>query len=582
MYRSIWGIGEMIISYRERLRRPAYALFALLCLAIVVNRPASAETEDVFTVRDVPVDATANEAAEARVIAIRRGRSTALRILFQRLTLQVDWPELPALETAEVTALGAGFEISNERNSPTRYLATISYRFKPQDVREILQQFDIPFSEVQARPMVVLPVFVQGQNARIFQDDHNWSFAWSNKNFAHELVPVKVPLGDLGDVIATPIEAAMTDDYAALSEYSERYGVQDILIVRMMQKEPDGFISFQFVRLSPTESETWTMTVPNTRHKDPLMQMAIERGLSKLQEDWKGQTIIRFDSQDTMVVSARFEEISQWLVIKRAMQGTPNIMDSRLVALSTGGAHMEWDVVGSPGQLALALAQHGVALEPARRGDSPGYEEEPDGLEGATDYPDPWESRAETEYPTPWNEPETSEQWDQAGTSEYDPFGTVEAETRDRVSGEDPDPMATVDDWASDVLETLGDPESEDTGDEDVTTDTLETDGEDGALEDAEPREPLDPGAALALLPVATKGGFFAATSDTQGVDFGNINPDFWIVRFAPKVEPEVWPTEAGDPAEEASSDAYDSSGASDKYKEDLAPDLSTSPDGAF
>lgn len=567
MFVLVPGIGEMKVAFKaEGCWRAASAAFAsalaLCCLVVVLSVPSLAETQDVYTVRDVPVDATANEAAEARVIAIRHGRATALRMLFQRLTLEVDWSELPALDTSEVTTLGAGFEISNERNSPTRYLATITYRFKPKDVREILQQFDIPFSEVQARPMVVLPVYIEGNNARIFQDDHNWSLAWSNKHFGHELVPIKIPLGDLGDVIATPVEAALTEDYAALSGFAERYGVQDILLVRMRQKEPKKYIIFEFVRLSPTESETWSMTVPHTMHIEPLMRMAIDRGLARLQEDWKARTIIRFDAQETLVISARFEEISQWLIIKRAMQGTPNITDSRLVALSTGGAHMEWDVVGSPSQLALALAQHGVALEPSKRGDNPAYTAEPDELEKNSDYPNPWGKEAEPDFPP---------QWDQNGNSDYDPFGSVEADTQDRVSEGAPvtgDP-ALADDWADGLAESLQGPDDLD-----------DPNNTDEAGDAEEPREPLDAGAALALLPVATKGGFYAATSDTQGTDFGNINPDFWIVRFAPKAELEVWPTEGQEAAGET--EAFEGQSPEDSYNEGDLPDYDTAPDGAF
>lgn len=567
-----WGFWGMKICGRERLLSPLAGALALSFLFLALSVPSHGETEDVYTVRDVPVDATAGEAAEARVVAIRRGRSTALRMLFQRLTLEVDWRELPALNTSEVTTLGAGFEISNERNSPTRYLANITYRFKPQDVRDILKQFDIPFSEVQARPMVVLPVFVEGGDARIFQDDRGWSATWSNRNFGHELVPVKVPLGDLGDVIATPVEAALTDDYAALSSFAERYDVQDILLVRMTQRDSGGFITFEFVRLSPTETETWAMTVPGTPHIEPLMRMAIDRGLARLQEDWKTRTIIRFDAQDTMVISARFEEISQWLVIKRAMQGTPNITDSRLVALSTGGAHMEWDVVGTPSQLALALAQHSVSLEPSRSGDSPVYEVEPDGLYNDEDYQDPWSSEPQTDYPSPWN---------QDGDVEYEPFGSAEAATQDRVTGDTPDTggRSSVEDWASGLMGTLIDQEGQ--GDEDEESlDPLEAELEDqdGELVTEEVEEPLDPGAAIALLPVATRGSFYAATSDTQGTDFGNVNPDFWIVRFAPKAEPEVWPTEEEgieeDSVEDVEGDSYDEDG-------DL-PDYETAPDGAF
>jgi hypothetical protein len=573
----------------ERLWRPFAAIFAFGCLMTLWSLPAHALAEDVYTVRDVPVDATANEAAEARVIAIRKGRSTALRMLFQRLTLEVDWPELPDLETSEVTTLGAGFEISGERNSPTRYLATITYRFKPQDVRDILQQFDFPFSEVQARPMVVLPVFIEGENARIFQDDKNWSLAWANKNFAHELVPVKVPLGDLGDMISTPIEAALNDDYAALSGFAERYDVQDILIVRMKQPEPGGLISFEFVRLSPTETETWVMTVPNTRHIVPLMRMAIDRGLARMQEDWKARTIIRFDAQDTMVISARFEKISQWLVIKRAMQGTPNITDSRLVALSTGGAHMEWDVVGTPSQLALALAQHSVVLEPSKQGDEPTNQVEPEGLETISSQPEPWGAsrRAQSSqgrrnvFGTDGDAGRQDiSQWDQNGSDDYDPFGTREARTQDRVeddevrenaSGEGV--IATVEGWAEGVLETLSDLEGLRVVDGEG--DAIESFDLDGSGVIPDPVEPLDPGAALALLPVVTEGGFYAANSDTQGTNFGNINPDFWIVRFAPEEALEVWPAEGEAGSGGAVRDEGDT-GIEDRV------DYATGSDGAY
>lgn len=573
----------MNFSIGARFGRPFAAVLAVSCLMAAWSAPSSAETEDVYTVRDVPVDATANEAAEARVIAIRKGRENALRMLFQRLTLEVDWPNLPALVSSEVTTLGAGFEIAAERNSPTRYLATITYRFKPQDVRDILTQFDIPFSEVQARPMVVLPVFVEGGNARIFQDDRGWSAAWSNKNFGHELVPVKVPLGDLGDVIATPVEAAMTNDYMALSGFAERYGVQDILVVRVRQPEPLGLISFEFVRLSPTESETWVMTVPHTRHFEPLMRMAIDRGLARLQEDWKARTIIRFDAQDTMVISARFEKISQWLVIKRAMQGTPNITDSRLVALSTGGAHMEWDVVGTPSQLALALAQHSVALEPSKQGDAPDNKVEPEGLETISSQADPWGFNRETDAGYDAGRRERSA-WDQNGNDDYDPFGTAEAATQDRVSDDgsdepDEDVSETVEAWAEGLMETLSDLEGQDVsqnrgGTADVESSDLDGEGE--LITHEEPPEPLDPGAALALLPVATEGSFYAATSDTQGTDFGNINPDFWIVRFAPKEELEVWPVDAEAAAEGGEGEDPDSQNGEE------APDYTSASDGEY
>jgi uncharacterized protein DUF2066 len=577
------------------------ALLAVMLAATLIASPAFAATEDVYTVRMVPVDATADEAAEARVIAIRQGRALALRVLLQRLTLQVDWPVLPVLGTSEVTALGAGFEISNERNSPTRYLATITYRFKPTDVRAILQGKDIPFSEVQARRMVVLPVFLQGDKARVFQDDRDWSLAWANRNFEHELVSVITPLGDLGDVIAAPVEAAIDNDFAALSEFADRYGVQEILLAKVRQDDLNSPVTFEFVRLNAVEADIWTMVMPPVKNPEPdarprdpilddglemrelpifgqegsaeegaedlidvqdaftfdvplenetvevpglkvdgqvapehtkllhMMDTAINKGIERLQEDWKARTIIRFDAQGTMVVSARFEKISQWLVIKRAIQSTPNITDMRLVALSTDGAHMEWDVVGTPGQLALALSQHDVALEPGTD-ETPGPANEVNFSFGRDDDPfDEFGSAPSTETNDPWGD-------------DQNPWASQEEETQDRVTEGD-----SVFDPNGVGLEGL--------------------DGLDGEGEDF-------------VVPGTITGGFFLESDEGVGTELLNVNPDFWIVKFAPKVDPEVWPTDDGAlDDEEAGEASVDEDG---NVRESDLSGLEQQQDGSF
>ncbi|TNE35576.1 MAG: DUF2066 domain-containing protein [Alphaproteobacteria bacterium] len=326
--------------------------------------PALAANEGLFTVRDVPVDATANEAAEARVIAIRQGQHTALRLLMQRLTLQMDWPLLPALSTEDVTALGSGIEVSNERNSPTRYLATITYRFKPDEVRRILKDNDIPFSEAQARPAVVLPVFVRGTEVLMWEDDNLWTAAWKGRNYTHDLVSIITPLGDLGDVMSTSREAVAAADYTQLVPYAERYGVQDILLAIVTQENESAPLSLQVFRIGPSGAESFDLLLPLSNDLKGSMNFAIDRIVEKLQEDWKSKTIIRYGDERPMTISAEYGSLGEWMKIRKAIEATPNILDHKLVAQSIQGAEMNWQVVGSPDQLALALSQYSVTLEP--------------------------------------------------------------------------------------------------------------------------------------------------------------------------------------------------------------------------
>jgi len=354
---------QVMNTPRDIARRSIIALVVVAVSAI--SGAGSAYAGEVFAVRGVPVDATANEAAEARVIAIRQGRHTALRILFQRLTQQADWPLLPMLETSEVTVMGAGFEVSGERNSPTRYLARITYRFKPDEVRRVLRENDIPFSEAQARPMVVLPVFVRGNEMLIWEEESPWREAWAGRNYTNELVSITTPLGDLGDVMVTPTDAVTSFDYFELASFADRYGVQDILLAVVSQTEETAPISLEIYRLNPTSTDSFTMLLPVADNIQSSFEFAIDSVVEKLQEDWKAKTIIRYGDQRPMTVSAEFQSMSEWLLIRTAIEATPNIVDSNLVALSTGGAQMTWSVVGTPEQLALALNQYSVTLAPS-------------------------------------------------------------------------------------------------------------------------------------------------------------------------------------------------------------------------
>ncbi len=343
-------------------RRAMIAVF--VASTAVISSPVQAEVDDIYTVRGVPVDAQAEEAAEARIIAIRQGRQMALRLLFQRLTMPVDWSVLPVLQSSEVTAMGAGFEVADERNSPTRYLAKMTYRFKPDEVRRVLREFDVPFSESQARKLVVLPVFEAPGQVSLWEEENLWRQAWDERNYVNELVPLITPLGDLSDVLSTPIESVQNNDFAGLTGYAARYGVRDILIVRLKQIGEFQPLKAEAIRLTATRTEGFQVTLPASDDVGSSMQFAIDQIVKRLQHDWKAKTIIRYGDQRPMTVSARFNTVGEWMLIRQAMAATPAVVDSDLIAMSTDGAQMQWSVVGSPDQLALSLMQHNVVLSP--------------------------------------------------------------------------------------------------------------------------------------------------------------------------------------------------------------------------
>ncbi len=361
MYRSVSGVENVIKGFCWK---SAQLVGFLAAFTVFLSESVHAQTSDIFTVRNVPVDATADEAAEARIIAIRQGRALALRILFQRWTMRTDWPLLPVLKTREVTTMGAGFEVSGEKNSPTRYLATITYRFKPDEVRRVLRETSIPFSEARARSAIVLPVLVRGGEINAWGEENIWRDLWLEREYSNELLPVLMPLGDLGDALAAPREAIISGDYYRLARFAERYGVQDVIIAAAIQDDEGQPLRLEIARLTPTAAEGFLIDSPMGEDEAAAYTLAIDRVVERLQEDWKAKTIIRYGQREDLVVSARFESLDEWLSIRRAIEDTPSIVENQLHGVSTSGAEMTLSVVGSTDQLALSLIQKNILLSP--------------------------------------------------------------------------------------------------------------------------------------------------------------------------------------------------------------------------
>ena len=89
---------------------------------------ARGQADDVFTVRDVAVDATDQTAAAARIKALADGQRRALRQVFERIVLTEDLARQPRLADRQIEALVQALEVNKERTSSVRYLAELTVR----------------------------------------------------------------------------------------------------------------------------------------------------------------------------------------------------------------------------------------------------------------------------------------------------------------------------------------------------------------------------------------------------------------------------------------------------------------------
>lgn len=417
-------------------RRCALVPFMALCLLLVSGGPAARadvlNPDSVFVVPKVSVEAQAADASTAQRQARNLGRRRAMDILLRRLTAESDWIYLPRLAinqpapasgsheigadislkeplqltSAELPALEEGFSVFNEKSSRSSYSAQITYRFKPEAVRNLLKQSNIPFSESQTRKALIIPVLKTDQGAYLWETNNPWARAWLARPLVNELTPMLLPRGDLDDMDSISAQQALGLNQSRLEQMAEKYQVTQVIVAigrlsmiedqyRLQVQLKNGYldrqgrVAFNFNDKDETNlyddddgfgerpsirrvsqstgskagsvlSEGWYR---GSKGDFPaLAERAVESIVSKYASSWKSQTLIDHAQIRNLRVTAWFSSIDEWAQIRAALEDTPLVHNIKVEALTSDGATIFIEAAGDVGQLVLAMKQRNLIL----------------------------------------------------------------------------------------------------------------------------------------------------------------------------------------------------------------------------
>ena len=341
-----------------------------LLVALLVWPGALAAQAPLYTVENVEVDATAGSATAAREQGLDRAHVTAFNRMVERLVLRSELNRLPDLNADRIANLLRDFEVFDERTSDVRYLAEVTFRFRPEGIRQFLKDNDIPFAETRSKPVVVLPVWGEGEDAVLWDNPNPWREAWADRAQQTGLVPLTVPLGDLGDIRAVSARAALDGDRDALKAIAERYGAADVLVTQgRLAGDPEAFTgSMQVVtsRIGTPEMERTLVDNVQQQRDEPLAEMlarAADRVARDVEETWKRANLLDFDQRNRLQVEAPIDGLDRWVTVRARLDRVARIETFSVTAMTRTLARLEIAYYGERRQLALALQQNDLVLE---------------------------------------------------------------------------------------------------------------------------------------------------------------------------------------------------------------------------
>ncbi len=351
----------------------ALLLGSLLAVAGPAGSVGSAKANShVFTVSGVSVDVTAETAAAAREAAHAEGHVKAMEKLLARLLPRHEFGLLRQLNAVEILAYVQDFSVAHERTSDVRYLAELTFRFRPEPIRELLRANGLQHAETMSKPVVVLPIFGIEGEAVLWGEDNPWWAAWAARPPGGWLVPLTVPLGDLGDLMAVDAARALNGEAEALGAIARRYDAEDVLITQaVLLGDPllgQATLQVGTVRLGrfaqQTTIDNYAQPVGGTAQD--LLAFAADAVGAAVQEAWKQRNLLRPGSQRQIAVTVPVTQLAELLEVKRRLVGVASVRGATVTALSRSKVEMAITFVGEEEQLILAMAQSdlGLALNP--------------------------------------------------------------------------------------------------------------------------------------------------------------------------------------------------------------------------
>ena len=357
--------------------RPIFA-----ALAAIAAFATAAFADDPYTVRDVPIDATAANTYEAQAAAMRQGQRAAAERLFRRLLLPEDLlisPLLDELDDSMAAGLISGISVSDEQRSATRYLARLEVGFDPRAVDRLLTLYELDYVDAQARPALVLPVIESNGDYRLW-DSNPWLAAWRDSDFSTSLTPFLAPANNSARGLISA-RGALSLDEESLRALAAQYGVNRIAVLRAraqtgLRPAPAGEDEAAG-EARPSVSEVLFDGYIVAFDRGPEMDVvrcceggyalgfrqAARAFMDEQETNWKRDNIVRGGDMREMQLTVLYGGLGEWRSLQEILSGASLVESARLDAMSRDGALMTITFRGEDEQLSNQLAERGAALE---------------------------------------------------------------------------------------------------------------------------------------------------------------------------------------------------------------------------
>ena len=361
---------SFVICADQHFTKHRFGQLMLILIALInFTSDLLAQESKIFTISGVHVDVTSSSSADARTKALGEGQLYAFERILRRLIISDEARRLPKMKLEDINEYVRDFAVDNERNSPVRYLADLTFRFKPKKIRNLLRDLDIEFAETVSKPVLILPIYEVAAAKSLWDSPNPWREAWGRLNLLGGLVPLQLPEGDLKDVGIIGAEQAVAGDEPRIQAIGIRYNLDTVMVAySVLSSDPIGvpYLRGNVISYGPDQRARTIENVflaESDESLGELLNRAASSSMNTIEDRWKEDNLIKFEQDSVLSAAVPIESLQDWVEVNCRLHSVAVIERVDLVLISRNEANINVFYLGGDVQLSLALAQADMSLE---------------------------------------------------------------------------------------------------------------------------------------------------------------------------------------------------------------------------
>lgn len=272
---------------------------------------------DKFIIKNVKVDEIASTSEKARTEAIKQAQKIAFGVMIKSFFDDFDERGVSFDKIANIVK---AIEYRDEVITDRRYKATVDIYFQPEQTQFFINNYYLN-KPIKRLRVLLIPIFNENGMVKLWQKGNLWYEVWQSFK-PSEMVDIKVPLGDIDDMINFKVSELKTADRETIRRLEKQYRVDKIIIAELNYKyqtvSPEMYFKAYLRELGDASNATLVAKSDGFKSDNYNRHLGylLDKVIADLESGWMGYNNSLDESgRQTFVVKVR--NINDWLHVKK-------------------------------------------------------------------------------------------------------------------------------------------------------------------------------------------------------------------------------------------------------------------------